>query len=699
MPKRMKTSNKITILDLPDKALELIASNLSQIDTLELQQSNKRFRTACRKRLYHKIVFCEDSGDHFLFKLADAAKYTIVSGKRVAFFFLQHRKLSTTEQSETLDYIQELVYYDHEDLKDDVIKKIMNEFWHDVMNQLHNLKSFIAPRLPLQKLRLLDTSRITKLSIGIHKVSDESKNLFQLHLPELKSLAINFFYHEKRDIFFDQAALSTLIKALINGDSKVNTKLEVLKINALVGWQDEHTISELKRQENILEVTSLFSSYFWGSATNVKLSYRGTDFKACYKEYVSELIDSPDSGANLPLERIIQEENNEIFQHPMVATSESANTNRDDISKDDYPELEDEPYMFDDQVLDYVIEMDRVANVTLKTAGKKPNYSYSRSIHEVSFMEILSDVLNTLFEEKIILPNVKTLNFSNMNLNAETFYRYETPAVDAFNFVFPNFYETIERLSLNDLFENPYRKFDNTNRAYFIPYDSEPKFDMKLEVFEKTHMFLSGLIDTQKPFNRLKSLKFFCFPRKSQIHDMDWNDEVIDYSGEELDNMLSYEDMLIQFTPQAPYLEELNIVTSVEFGLKEFYKVILKLPAKNKLERISFISPDMITTYLAKISNVKVFKKFKEYSNLYNITNYQGLINKILIEHFIEAFKVDDYEDSQVLSFKNDQDALFFASEYIYLFGNEVKEFFKICSKLEKFKFFGFTFDRSSLKL
>ncbi|CCH44186.1 hypothetical protein BN7_3745 [Wickerhamomyces ciferrii] len=707
-----KRLNQNQFLNLPDIALERIASMLSPRSTLKLMRVNKRFIKACKKRLYRKLIIIQDKDDRYLYKLAKAAKGTIITGKRIKGFFTLHKSLDAAERLEDLSYVNEFIYYREEKSKDQLLDDIVNECWDDVVNNMQNLKSFIAPKLNIKALdSSWDKSHITNLTIEILNSDNKDIGMFDLMLPNLKSLCLSFS-EELMDDGTIPNTLLVIIRALRSKEFQENKTLETLEINADFGLQDLNTERHLRDSVKCsTNYPGLFSSYVMGSkSTNnhSRPTYPTPSFSSCveernYHENLRRDLNSRDPelevlifgkelsaresnfeepqihelDKNHPLERIVLEENDRLYQRPPFRSGESDH---------DYSSYEEK-----------LAEKDMALKLR-SIDSFRPGYLKNGSI--LSFgpvFEIISELINILHREKIILSNVKTLKFSNMLMSAQTFYRADrVPYNVAFDSVFPNFYQIIETLSLNNLFEPNFIKFDKANKSYEF-WGGEDAVELHPEAYERTESFLAGFIDSTRQFDNLKKLKFFCIPRKSQIYSP--NAEVIFFTPEEEKKMFSYADLFGEFLNQCPQLEELEAVASVEVKLTDFYNIISKAPSKNKLKRLSFISPDMIPSYITKFSNLKVFKKFKHFSDVNNVTNYQNTINKIAAEHFIEAFKTENYEYSALSDYNNkDVEIRFFTNQYNYLFAEQVEEFFKLCPHLEKFKYFGFTFNRWSFK-
>jgi len=635
----LKKSNKVTIFTLPEQTLINIACNLSQEDAVSLLYSNKHFERACKVRLYKTIVICEKYQDRYFYDLCKAKKITILSGwenilKFFSMFYMENQNNLGVDPAKCVENISGYGFLDRGRL--DSYKYLSNsdltnilqlrEFWSTAVNSFINLKSFVFPKFPLEKIFSINQdlrNNLIKLSIGIENDNNLPLEKYNLGLPNLKSLRINL---PEKTIDVDTRMIKLLLKLISRNDKGENDKLEEIEFNGCFGKVDrnvEHQLRHMKLTRDINLTTSFLIGYELGLKKQVKLMNDESN------DFATNNIDGIDSDSDDEIEgeRDEENENDDILKSLVLQVEEERSI----------PFLQREKFNMDDMT---TLPALKQAYITLPS---------------VEFDEECCSELYGLFEklkkENVKFTNIKNLKFSNVRFDTiDTSLEVKNMLQNCFLYMFPN-YQNIQILELRNVYS----------------------------VKDQDNSFISTLTGKIGSSTRMKKLIFS-----------------LSYSDEDQDQNQESSDILSTFLNKSWFMEELVVFGSLKTRLKHLYRVIFKSKfGKEKIKKLSFTNPYNIIEVCRKILNARIFRKFNKFENLKILDDYYFGCSKKLIEHFIKMTRINDYDSDDYLLYNSDTE--FFKEDFYYVYGREVKKFFKICPNLEQFTYYGYTFLRKRI--
>lgn len=664
-PSTSQKRKKATIFSLPDEALVKIASFLTQEDTLSLLYSNKGFERACKIRLYKRIVICEKYQDHYFYDLCKEKRITILSGwdNILAFFRMFYMKSQAASSFDASVCVEELVSYNFLDrgridayryLSNSDLANILQlrQFWSTVVNGFKNLKSFITPKLPLEKVFFLSPEirgKLTKLSINAEDDSAlGSLDNYDIELPNLRVLKLNFA--EKFES--TNKVLEIIMKIAFGKHETSNSKLEELEFNGCFGRVDrdtEHSLRHLNLTKDI-NLTSVFASGF---------------------ECGRELLHPPPSG-----------------------TANGCRGEEDELKTDSEDEEDGEKNDAQDQILEDIVKQ-YVQNTFLGEPEifdpKNPSAeTYMRSINDRSIRfdgltqhdcKYLRLVLNRMASMGAKFVNLKKLTLSNFGFSRQDF-EGDTSIMRDFQLIFPNFEDNIEVLEMRNL-------------NHSILYQNRPP---GVNYFENdgAPSLVSSFVDSPKIFPKLRKVFYYCFIDDHDLSTLLGMSSELPPDIPDLNPNKVQLEHLSRFISKAPLLEEIVVYSSKFLELRHFYRAILRSSHKKQLKKLTYTQPIELRRVARKILNVKVFKRFNSFSNLKFLDDYYFGYSKKLVEHFIKTTRVDNYDDTEDLLLHTEETELF-KEDFKYLFLDDVKKFFRICPNLQEFTYYGYTFERKEV--
>lgn len=267
--KKIKLSSQLRLDKLPEDILVLVASYLEQEDVLSLLYTSKAFSEACRLRLYRKILICEKYQDTYFYELSKTYKFTLLSSwpKILCFFSYLH----LNRNSCIYNYVEKLLSFNYLDnlYKNDEFKHLndidfknfmkLRQYWEIVVNNFKKLKSFIFPKLPIEKLVLISDElkmALIELSIDLFDEDNQSQ-AYNFCLPSLQKITLNVSGYPVNNT-------KSILDPFNNGS---NEKLIQLELNGNFGVLDRQ-FEHFLRHLSIKNFVGLNSSFQEGYRTS-----------------------------------------------------------------------------------------------------------------------------------------------------------------------------------------------------------------------------------------------------------------------------------------------------------------------------------------------------------------------------------------------------------------------------------------------
>ncbi|CCH46495.1 hypothetical protein BN7_6088 [Wickerhamomyces ciferrii] len=694
--KQAKTTKTINILSLPDECLRRVTQNLTQEDTLSLLYSNSHFERACKFRLYRNIIICEKYQDHYFYELSKQKKTTILSGwdNIIKFFRMFYLNSQKGKNLDLAKYFEEISTYNFLDRgrvdpfkvlsKSDLTNILsLRQFWDIAINSFVNLKVFYGPKLPLEKVfsfKETIVSNLRKLSISIDDFSPLGPlEDYDINLPHLKNLKIN----SDRDssgtytprVRLDFKTCLVLAKLLIVDGSANNTTLEELEINGSFGSMDRRTEHKL-RHANLTEGTSLTLSYILGfrNATSSvmkevpSLSTNGLD------EYES---DNDKDAADTDEEQ--EEEGEREYDDDIYNDIAAQFSTRNGSGINEYLR---ESLDFEPPTPEIVGSSHNKLGFDLQAYNSLPglrnaNFQYFESGITSPRDEFFAVLVDNFVQNGIKLLNLKKLSVANMGFEKEHFLPGSN-FLKNFDELFPNSHK-LETLDFRQV----------SHALYIFNENEEPLNDNEEAEFFQNDVpsFITHLTNSIQAFNNLKKLVLYTYQYQGL-------GEPTEYEHGFMGNhCIKLHTQLQAFSAKTPNLEELVVFGPDKTKLRHFYRILYKSHARKTIKKLTYHQPEIISELCSKILNARIFKKFNKHKNLKMLDDYYFGCSKKIVEHFITTSRVENYCGNELM--KYNEDTMFFKDEFLYLFGDDAKRFFRICPKLEEFTLYGFTFERN----
>ncbi|CCH44914.1 hypothetical protein BN7_4483 [Wickerhamomyces ciferrii] len=708
---------KTTILSLPDECLRRITCHLSQKDTLSLLYSNSHFERACKVRLYRSIIICEkslDRSDYYFAKLVEQKQFIVLTGfdNIKKFFQMFHTNLVQGKNPGLAKYVQEIITYDflERDLLENIwfrsksLEETMNYLklvWDDVLNSFINLKVFIGPKLSLHKVFEFSkhiTSNLQKLSISIENdlswTSDQD-----LELPQLKSLKLNIPSrkgsrpprHPNLDTITGFEKLLVLAKLFIINRSTNNTTLEELELNASFGSDDLESYRSVLESQLTNRNSHSFQSYASGFRNAI------SDNPNAKPPYCSNELDN-------------ESENGEIHFHTDGEEDEDDDNEEDeddDNEEDEDDDNEEDEDKNNDEIFKKLVnkyrEKDLEGNSIMRVSyegenlrldpyffdnnqlagSRNVNLQYHKHPTELPESEFFSYFIFALFEKNIKLLNLKRLSIVNMRFGKYLFEDFTPAFQNRLSKVIPNFHK-LQQLDIKNVAHDSLM-FDPTERD-FIDIDEEIG-DYYAADFPSLINFFTNHPNTPPVYENMKKLVFYVNPYLGDL-------TLFKYPHNPYFN---FHLQLPDFFYKTPNLEELFINAPQQTKLKHVYGIINISTVKLNLKKMTYYEPQWGSKIASRILNARLYRKFTKHSNLHLLNEYYLECSNKIARHFrlIATMENSGAADELDTLCKNHEDTLFFKEEFLYLFGDDARRFFKICPKLEEFTIHGFTFERN----
>lgn len=659
---------KPTLQTLPLEILQKITQYLSQQDTFTLLTLSSAFTKPCLRRLYKKVRLSEKYQDTYHYKLSKTENSSLISSFPIIlkFFRSVYEDCLTNggKPMDSLKYVEELHCFNYLDsgeldihrylTKEDFKNQLrLRQYWDIFIRQLCSLRVWNLPKLPIEKISYLKDevkAQIRFLGFSLNGLnSEEGENNEEEYddfdyLPlegfdNLNQITINF---DNLNIFPSSSLhyLSTLLQGSANN-------VEKLEINGNFGKLDRN-IEHYLRHFDFSQDVNLKSSFMKGFEVG-KLVYKHgfgvNEIQRSFNELGDQILTNEQEDGNERNRRLI-----------VVGSGDEQNprseNNREDSDNDD----EDEPRRNQRQELDETQPDQYLSPIT-------SNLKFAKTCHFQQFTSKFCNQGSTLWELldtlRIMNPMLKFDKLRSLSLN---------------NFLF----EGTERDNL---------KWEQLSQI--VNFQQIEEFKM-INVYQ-SDKDVEKRIRFSDSLTNLKSLTLIHFEHISQGVDL--------HSSITTPVFPATVDISTEFPTLCSLLNsnhKLEKLALFGFGkiftLRSFIPFLSQFPCSQTLKEIQLILPQDTLTMMRRLVNIHSFKMLSRFGDLTQVDDLSYSCYKSLIEIFNRLLRIEDYHCAS-----GNYDVWIdtgFEREMRFLYEEDVNMVWKCCPTLERFVYFGLSFNR-----